>query len=265
MISDFSRKVYKVVENIPCGKRRSYRWVAGKAGRPKAYRGVGQILKRNPHPLAVPCHRVVKSDHSLGGYVWGERMKKKLLELETKKMSNLQKRISLPLDKEKIAGLKAGDEVFLSGILYTARDVAHKRMAAAIKKGERLSFPLENQLIYYCGPTPARRGKVIGSSGPTTSSRMDEFTLPLLKKGLKGMIGKGGRSEKVRQAIKKYQAIYFLAIGGTGALLSRCVKKAELFSYGDLGPEAIYRLEVKDFPVIVGIDARGRNVYDQSR
>ena len=261
MSSNFSRKVHRVVESIPSGERRSYRWVAKEAGRVKAYRAVGQILKRNPYPLTIPCHRVVKSDHSLGGYLWGKTMKKKLLQLEASQ-TNLPKRLLLPLDKKEIADLKAGDEVLLNGILYTARDAAHKRMIAAIKKGEKLPLSLKNQVIYYCGPTPARRGKIIGSCGPTTSSRMDEFTPALLKRGISGMIGKGGRSEKVRLAIKKSQAIYFLAIGGIGALLSRCIRKAEVIAYNDLGPEAIYRLEIEDFPVIVGIDTRGRSVYD---
>lgn len=256
----FTKRVYKAVEKIPCGAKASYRWVAYKVGKSKAYRAVGQILKRNPYPLIVPCHRVVKSDHSLGGYVWGERMKKQLLDLEAEQMSNLVKKISLPLDKAEIASLKAGDEVLLSGILYTARDAAHKRMIAAIKGRKKLPFALKNELIYYCGPTPAQRGRPIGSCGPTTSSRMDEFTPALLRKGLKGMIGKGKRSNQVKQAIKKHQAVYFLAIGGIGALLSRCVKKAEVIAYKDLGPEAIHKLEVKDFPVIVGIDTKGRSI-----
>ena len=261
MSSAFLRRVYKVVENIPAGERRSYQWVAKEAGRVKAYRAVGQILKRNPYPLTTPCHRVVKSDHSLGDYLWGKTMKKRLLQLEASQ-TNLPKRLLLPLDKKEIADLKAGDEVLLSGILYTARDAAHKRMITTIRKGEKLPLSLKNQVIYYCGPTPPVGGKIIGSCGPTTSSRMDEFTPALLKKGLKGMVGKGGRSEEVRRAIKKYQAIYFLAIGGIGALLSRCIRKAEVTAYNDLGPEAIYRLEIEDFPAIVGIDTKGRSVYD---
>lgn len=252
-----------MVESIPSGERRSYRWVAQEAGRMRAYRAVGQILKKNPYPLIIPCHRIVKSDSSVGGYIWGEMMKKELLHLESKPISNLQKRISLPLSKKEILKLKAGDEVLLKGVLYTARDIAHKRMIATIKKGGKLPIPLKNQTVYYCGPTPAGRGRIIGSCGPTTSSRMDEFTPALLKKGLKGMIGKGKRSKEVKEAIRRYQAVYFLAFGGIGALLSRYVKKGEIIAYKDLGPEAIYRLEVEDFPVIVGIDITGRSVYDE--
>ncbi len=228
----------------------------------KAYRAVGQILKRNPYLLTVPCHRVVKSDYSLGGYAWGETMKKELLKLESSQISSLQRRILLPLKKEEIADLRAGDEVLLNGVLYTGRDATHKRIVAAIKKGKTPPIPLKNQTIYYCGPTPAKKGGVIGSCGPTTSSRMDQFTPALLKKGLRGMIGKGRRSEEVRRAIKKHKAIYFVAIGGIGALLSRCVKEKAILAYKDLGPEAIYRLEVKDCPVIVGIDVTGRSIYD---
>jgi fumarate hydratase subunit beta len=264
MTSAFSRRVYRVVEGIPLGERRTYGWVAERAGKRRAYRAVGQILKRNAYPLVIPCHRVIKSDSSVGGYLWGKMMKKELLQLELDEIKNSAKRISLPLDKERIANLKVGDEVLLSGVLYTARDRAHKRMVKAIKKGRKLPFSLKNQLIYYCGPTPSRRGKVIGSCGPTSSLRMDEFTPLLLKRGLRGMIGKGRRSKEVRRAIKRYQAVYFLAIGGIGALLSRYVRKAEVIGYKDLAAEAIYRLEVKDFPVIVGIDREGRSIYEES-
>jgi fumarate hydratase subunit beta len=172
---------------------------------------------------------------------------------------------STPLSQENISRLRAGDNVFLSGTVYTARDQAHKRLVAAIKEGKKLPFTLENQVIFYCGPTPAPKGKVIGSCGPTTSSRMDRFTPALLKKGLKGMIGKGSCSREVVQGIKKHKAVYFLAPAGAGAYLSKCVEKAELMAYADLGPEAIYRLEVKDFPLIVGIDSRGRNIYDKRK
>ncbi len=169
--------------------------------------------------------------------------------------------ILIPLSAEKIKKMKVGDEILLNGIIYTARDQAHKRLAEAIKKGKKLPIDLKGAVIYYCGPTKTPKGKIIGSCGPTTSSRMDEFTPVLLKAGLKGLIGKGSRSKEVIAAIKKYQAVYFLTYAGCGALLSRYVKKARPVAYTDLGPEAIYKLEVKDFPLIVGIDSKGRSVY----
>jgi fumarate hydratase subunit beta len=166
-----------------------------------------------------------------------------------------------PLDKKHIEKLRAGDEVLLNGMIYTARDQAHKRLVEAIKKGKKLPLDLKGTIIYYCGPTRTPRGKIIGSSGPTTSSRMDEFTPLLLKQGLLGMIGKGRRSEMVRQAIKKYRAVYFLTYAGCGALLSKYIKNISAIAYKDLGPEAILRLEVKNFPLIVEIDSKGRSIY----
>jgi len=157
--------------------------------------------------------------------------------------------------------LKAGDSLFFSGTIYTARDQAHKRLAEAIKKGRKLPIDLKGKIIYYCGPAPAPKGKVIGSCGPTTSLRMDEFTPTLLKAGVKGMIGKGRRSRAVRDAIKKYKGVYFLTHAGCGALLSRYVTKARLIAYKDLGPEGIYRLEVENFPLVVCIDSEGRDLY----
>jgi fumarate hydratase subunit beta len=157
--------------------------------------------------------------------------------------------------------LKSGDKAIFSGTLYTARDQAHKRLAEALKKGKKLPIDLKGAVIYYCGPTATPKGKVIGSCGPTTSSRMDAFTPALLKAGLKGMIGKGARSKEVARAIKKYKAVYFLTYAGCGALLAKYIKKAKVAAYKDLGPEAIYKLEVKDFPLIVGIDAGGGNIY----
>lgn len=171
------------------------------------------------------------------------------------------KKISVPLKEKEILGLRAGDEVLLSGDIYTARDQAHKRLMEAIKKGKNLPFDLKGQVIYYCGPAKTPKGKVIGSCGPTTSLRMDAFTPFLLRKGLKGMIGKGGRSKEVRLAIKKNQAIYFLAPAGCGALISKYVKSVKLIAYNDLGPERITKLKVKDFPLIIGIDAKGRSIY----
>jgi fumarate hydratase subunit beta len=160
--------------------------------------------------------------------------------------------------------LKVADTFLLSGVIYTARDQAHKRLAAAIKQGKKLPIDLRGAIIYYCGPTKTPKGKIIGSCGPTTSSRMDEFTPVLLKAGLSAMIGKGSRSKEVRAAIKKYKAVYFLTFAGCGALLSQYVKKAEPVAYRDLGPEAIYKLKVRDFPLIVGIDARGNNIYKEA-
>ena len=172
------------------------------------------------------------------------------------------KKIKVPLEKKEIEELKVGDEVLLQGIIYTARDQAHKRLVEAIKKRRKLPFDLRGAIIYYCGPTQTPKDKIIGSCGPTTSSRMDEFTLDLLKAGVKGMIGKGNRSEDVRKAIKRYKAIYFLTYAGCAALLSQYVKEKRLIAYKDLGPEAIYALKVKDFPLIVGIDANGRSIYE---
>lgn len=149
----------------------------------------------------------------------------------------------------------------LSGIIYTARDQAHKRLTELIKKGKKLPVDLKNQTVYYCGPTKTPKGKVIGSCGPTTSSRMDEFTPSLLRLGLKGMIGKGSRSREVIAEIRKHKAVYFVTYAGCGALLASKIIKAKPLCFKDLGPEAIYRLEVKDFPVIVAVDSKGRNIY----
>jgi len=170
------------------------------------------------------------------------------------------KRINTPLIKSEIARLKAGDEVLLSGIIYTARDQAHKRLI----QGQKMPLNLEGQIIYYCGPAPAAKNKIIGSCGPTTSARMDKFTPGLLKRGILAMIGKGRRSPEVIQAIKKYRAIYFLTYAGCGALLAKYIQKAARIAYKDLGPEAIYKLEVRDFPLIVGIDSHGNNIYSKA-
>jgi fumarate hydratase subunit beta len=170
-------------------------------------------------------------------------------------------RIKIPLEKRTINALKMGDAVLLSGVIYAARDQAHRRLAEAIKKNKRLPLDLGGRIIYYCGPTKTPKGKIIGACGPTTSSRMDEFTPALLRAGLKGMIGKGRRSKEVIAAIKKYQGIYFLTYAGCGALLAKYVKKVTCVAYKELGPEAILKLEVKDFPLIVGIDAKGRSIY----
>lgn len=163
------------------------------------------------------------------------------------------KKIILPLKKNDIAGLKPGDEALLSGTIYTARDQAHKRLVEAIRKKQKLPVDLRGEVIYYCGPAKTPKGKIIGSCGPTTSSRMDDFTPELLKYGLRAMIGKGNRSEKVIAAIKKYKAVYFLTFAGCGALLSKHVESVKPVAYRDLGPEAIQELKIKDFPVIVSI------------
>ncbi len=170
-------------------------------------------------------------------------------------------RLTTPFSEATVRSLHAGDQVQLSVALYTARDAAHQRLVDLLDRGEELPFDLVGQVIYYVGPSPAPPGKVIGSAGPTSSYRMDPYTVPLLERGLKGMIGKGERDAKVVQALKTHHAIYFAAVGGAGALLARCIKKAELIAYEDLGPEAIRRLQVEDFPVIVAQDSYGGNLY----
>ncbi|MDD3921549.1 MAG: FumA C-terminus/TtdB family hydratase beta subunit [Eubacteriales bacterium] len=160
-----------------------------------------------------------------------------------------------------LSALKAGESILYSGTVYTARDQAHKRMVEALTHGKKLPFDVRGQIIYYCGPTRTRPGRVTGSCGPTTSSRMDTFTPALLQAGLTGMIGKGARSAQVVSAIKKHKAVYFVALAGCGALLSTLVKKAAVVAYEDLGPEAIYKLEVENFPLIVAVDSRGRSIF----
>ena len=175
------------------------------------------------------------------------------------------KNITSPVDAETIEELAAGMEVLISGVIYVARDAAHKRLVQALDNGEKLPFDLYGQTLYYMGPSPARPGKVIGSAGPTTSSRMDIYTPRLLAEGLKGMIGKGVRSMEVRDAIKQYQTVYMAAIGGAGALLSKTIIKSEVVAYKDLGPEAILRLEVEDFPATVINDIHGGDLYEEGK
>lgn len=175
----------------------------------------------------------------------------------------MEKYITTPLTKDKVNELKAGDFVYITGTIYTARDAAHKRMDEALDQNKDLPINLEDNIIYYLGPSPAREGKVIGSAGPTTSSRMDKYTPRLLDKGLKGMIGKGKRSPEVIESIKKNNAVYFAAIGGAGALLSKCIKESTVIAYDDLGTEAIRELKVENLPVIVVIDTLGNNMYEQ--
>lgn len=170
-------------------------------------------------------------------------------------------KITTPLTKDKIKELKAGDMVYITGTLYTARDAAHKRMSEALKNGEKLPIDVKNEIIYYMGPSPSREGRPIGSAGPTTSSRMDKYTPDLLDLGLCGMIGKGKRSEEVKEAVIRNGAVYFAAIGGAGALLSKCITKSEVIAYEDLGTEAIRKLMVEDFPVIVVMDCMGNSLY----
>lgn len=170
--------------------------------------------------------------------------------------------IQVPLRAEDAQSLRAGDYVYLTGTIYTARDAAHKRMREALEKGEPLPFDVRDNVIYYMGPSPAREGRPIGSAGPTTASRMDKYTPELLDLGLKGMIGKGKRSEAVREAIVRNGAVYFAAVGGAGALLSRSITSSEVVAYEDLGTEAIRRLTIEHFPAIVVIDSLGNNLYE---
>jgi len=174
-------------------------------------------------------------------------------------------RLKLPLTAEVVEKLRAGDKVYLSGVLYTARDAAHKRLVEALDKGEKLPVDIDGQTIYYMGPAPAQPGQVIGSAGPTTSGRMDAYAPRLMAVGLKGMLGKGSRSQAVKDAMKKYKAVYFVATGGAGALIAQRIKKAEVVAYEDLGAEAIHKLEVEDLPAIVVNDAYGGDLYEQGR
>lgn len=175
------------------------------------------------------------------------------------------KQVSLPLAKEQLVDLRTGDSVEITGTLFTGRDAAHKRMFETIEKGEALPFDIQGQTIYYVGPTPAMPGQVIGSAGPTTSGRMDKYAPKLIEMGLKGMIGKGRRQPAVKEAIVKHQAVYFAAVGGAAALIARSIKKSEVVAYEDLGPEAIYRLEVERFPAIVINDIHGSDLYDEGQ
>lgn len=174
-------------------------------------------------------------------------------------------RIRAPLEASDVKKLKAGDRVLVSGVVYTARDAAHKRLVEALEAGQKLPFDLEGQIIYYVGPCPAKPGQALGSCGPTTSGRMDPYTPTLIARGLRGMIGKGSRVPAVVEAMRKHGAVYLAAIGGAGALAAKTVKKAEMVAYEDLGPEAIRRLEVVDFPAIVCIDAQGNDLYEAGR
>ncbi|MBO5973779.1 MAG: Fe-S-containing hydro-lyase [Clostridia bacterium] len=174
-------------------------------------------------------------------------------------------KITAPLSREEARKLKSGDSVLISGVIYTARDAAHKRLCELADKGQELPLDIKDSIIYYVGPTPAKEGQAIGSAGPTTSYRMDAFSPTLIRLGETGMIGKGKRGPEVIAAMKEHGAVYFGAIGGCGALLSKCIKKAEVIAYDDLGAEAIRRLEVEDFPVVVVIDSEGNNLYEKGK
>ena len=176
----------------------------------------------------------------------------------------MERHIKSPIDKERAKELRAGDYVYLTGTIYTARDAAHKRMDEALERGEELPLEMRNNVIYYMGPSPAREGRPIGSAGPTTASRMDKYAPALLDLGLTGMIGKGKRSEAVKEAIVRNGAVYFAAVGGAGALLAGSVKASEVIAYDDLGTEAVRKLEVENFPVIVVIDSTGQDLYESA-
>ena len=175
----------------------------------------------------------------------------------------MEKHITVPFDKETAKSLKAGDYVYLTGVIYTARDAAHKRMDESLNNGDKLPIDIDGNVIYYMGPSPAREGRPIGSAGPTTATRMDKYTPRLLDMGLTGMIGKGKRQPKVKEAIVRNNAVYFAAVGGAGALLSQRILKSDVVAYDDLGTEAIRRLEVENFPVIVVIDSGGNDLYER--
>jgi len=177
----------------------------------------------------------------------------------------MEKRLFTPLTDQVIEELRVGDKVLLNGYIYTARDAAHKRMVEAISNGDMPPFDMKGQVIYYVGPTPPKPGQVIGSAGPTTAIRMDKYVEPLLKLGLKGMIGKGYRSTQVKELLKKYKAVYFAAVGGVAVLLAKSIKSSEVIAYEGLGTEAIRRLYVEDFPVIVANDIYGGDVFEEGR
>lgn len=180
-------------------------------------------------------------------------------------VSKVAKRVSLPLSDDLLKDLHAGDELLLTGVMYVGRDAAHKRMIEALQAGKPLPVDLKGQAIYFMGPTPAKPGKAIGSAGPTSSYRMDTYSPRLIAEGLKGMIGKGMRSQEVKEAMKKYRAVYLGAVGGAGALISSCIRKVEVVAYDDLGPEALRRIEVEDFPVTVVNDIYGGDLYEEGR
>jgi fumarate hydratase subunit beta len=177
----------------------------------------------------------------------------------------MQKKITSPFNDKTIADLKAGDQVLISGIMYVGRDAAHKRLVETMNKGDKMPFDVEGQVIYYMGPSPTKPGNVIGSAGPTTSGRMDAYTPRMLEAGLKGMVGKGLRTKEVKDAIKKYKAVYLAGVGGAAALIAKRIVKSEIIAYEELGPEALLRIEVKDFPAIVINDMYGGDLYEEGK
>ena len=174
----------------------------------------------------------------------------------------MEKKINTPISQEEADSLTAGDYIFLSGTIYVARDAAHKRMTEALDRGEELPIPIKDSIIYYMGPSPAREGRPIGSAGPTTASRMDKYAPRLMDLGQRAMIGKGKRTKEVKDAVVRNHGVYFAAVGGAGALISKCIKKSEIVCYEDLGAEAIHKIEVEDFPMVVVIDSKGNNLYE---
>ena len=177
----------------------------------------------------------------------------------------MTKKITSPISEDVIKGLKAGDQVLISGVVYVGRDAAHKRLVEALDRGDKLPFEVKGQTIYYMGPSPTKPGKVIGSAGPTTSGRMDAYTPRMLEAGLKAMIGKGLRSPEVKEAIKKHRAVYLASTGGAAALIAKSITKSQVIAYEELGPEAILRLEVKDFPAVVINDCHGGDLYQEGK
>lgn len=174
----------------------------------------------------------------------------------------MEKKTNTPISQEEADSLTAGDYIFLSGTIYVARDAAHKRMTEALDRGEELPIPIKDSIIYYMGPSPAREGRPIGSAGPTTASRMDKYAPRLMNLGQRAMIGKGKRTKEVKDAVVRNHGVYFAAVGGAGALISKCIKKSEIVCYEDLGAEAIRKIEVEDFPMVVVIDSKGNNLYE---
>ena len=181
------------------------------------------------------------------------------------KVNDMKKKVEIPFTEEQALSLECGDNVFISGVIYTGRDAAHKRMIETIEQGNELPMNIKDGMMYYVGPAPEKPGQVIGSAGPTTSYRMDSYAPKLLDMGLRGMIGKGKRSDEVIESMIKNKAVYFGAIGGAGALLAKSIKKSDIIAYNDLGTEAIRRLEVVDLPAVVVIDSKGRNLYEEGR
>jgi fumarate hydratase subunit beta len=177
----------------------------------------------------------------------------------------MQKKITSPFNDKTIADLKAGDQVLISGVMYVGRDAAHKRLVETLNKGDKMPFDVKGQVIYYMGPSPTKPGKVIGSSGPTTSGRMDAYTPRMLEAGLKGMVGKGLRTKDVKDEIKKHKAVYLAGVGGAAALIAKRIVKSEIIAYEELGPEALLRIEVKDFPAIVINDMYGGDLYEEGK